>query len=226
VVLTASDQAGPQGNEALETLCRTYWYPLYAYVRREGYRPHDAEDLIQGFFARFLERRYLDDVDRSKGRFRSFLLGCLKHFLSHEREKARALKRGGRYRFVPLDQDSAETRWLQEPADALSADRLFERRWAMTVLELVLERLRKSYAAGGKAKAFDALKETLTGSRRTIPYAELAPRLGMSEAAVKVAVYRLRQKYRELLRAEIANTVADPREVDAELRHLFAALAG
>jgi RNA polymerase sigma factor (sigma-70 family) len=222
IVLTAGRTDTAQAQAALEKLCQTYWYPLYAYVRRQGHSPEDAQDLTQEFFARLIAKNYLGDVDRSKGKFRSFLLASLKHFLANEWDKSRAQKRGGGQTIVSLD---AETRYRLEPADVVSADKVFERRWALTLLDEVLKRLRDEYAADGKTKLFEQLKETLTGER-TIPYAKLGDRLGMTEGAVKMAVHRLRQRYRETLRAEIAETVSGPEEVEEELRHLHAALSG
>jgi len=209
----------------MEKLCAAYWYPLYAFVRGQGNTAHDAQDLTQEFFARFLEKRYLDQVDRSKGRFRSFLLVSLKHFLSNERDKAHAQKRGGGFVFVPLDPQDAETRYGLEPSHDETADKIFERRWALALLDQVLARLRDEYSSAGKAAIFDQLKGTLTGEE-SASYAEVAPALGMTEGAVKVAAHRMRQRYREILRAEVANTVARPDQVGEELRHLMAALSG
>jgi RNA polymerase sigma-70 factor (ECF subfamily) len=221
VVLTAGRSDTTQAQVALEKLCQTYWYPLYAYVRRQGYSPEDAQDLTQEFFARFIAKDYLGDVDRTKGKFRSFLLASLKHFLANEWDKARAQKRGGGQTIVSLD---AETRYNLEPASEVSADKIYERRWALTLLDEVLKRLREEYEADGKGKLFDHLKVTLTGERSTIPYAEIGAQLGMSEGAVKVAVHRLRQRYRDVLRAEIAETVDGSEAVEEEIRALFAAL--
>jgi len=226
VVLTAGRRDSMQARDALARLCRTYWYPLYAYVRRQGHSPHDAQDLTQEFFARLLAKNYLGDVDRSKGRFRSFLLASLKHFLANEWDKAKARKRGGGQTFVPLEADTAETRYSLEPIDALSADKIFERRWALTLLEQALARLREEHVATGKVALFDLLKDCLTGESHSLPYSELGSRVGMGEGAVKVAVHRLRQRYRALLREEIANTVGSEKEVEEELRYLFAVLAG
>lgn len=226
VVLTAGEQQAPQSAQALETLCRTYWYPLYAYVRRTGKGPQDAQDLTQTFFARFLEKRWLADVDQQRGRFRSFLLSALKHFLANEWDRARAQKRGGGVRFISLDTNAAETRYQREPADTATPDKEYDRRWALALLDTVLSRLQQEYAGAGKAGLFEHLKGTLGGERATLPYARLGEQLEMSEGAVKVAVHRLRQRYRAILRAEIANTVTTSAEVEAELRELFAALAG
>jgi len=226
MVLMAGHGGATQSRRALEELCQTYWYPLYAYVRRLGNGPEDAQDLTQEFFARLIAKQFLGGVDRTKGKFRSFLLASLKHFLANEWDKARAQKRGGSHASIALDAQAAERRYALEPAHELSADRVFERRWALTLLDEVLKRLRKEYSADGKAALFDQLKETLTGERGSIPYPQIAQRLGMTTGAVKVAVHRLRQHYRERLRAEVANTVAAPSEVEDELRHLFAALSG
>lgn len=225
IVLTAGHSDSTQAHVALEKLCQTYWYPLYAYVRRQGHSPEDAQDLTQAFFAKLIAKHYLGDVDRSKGKFRSFLLASLKHFLANEWDKTRAQKRGGSHPFIALDAQTAESRYHLEPVDTMTADKIYERRWALTLLDEVLKRLREKYAAEGKGKLFDQLKVTLTGERSTIPYAEIGTQLGMTEGAVKVAVHRLRQRYRETLRAEIAETVASPGEVEEELRHLFSALS-
>lgn len=211
---------------ALEKLCGTYWPPIYAFIRRQGHNPHDAQDLTQAFFARLLEKNYLADVDRAKGKFRSFLLASLKHFLANEWDKAKAQKRGGGKVFVPIDAQDAETKCGIDPADSQSADKIFEKRWALTLLEQVLDKLREEFVSDGKENLFEQLKPTLTEASRTISCAEIATRLGMSEGAVKVSVHRLRQRYRELIRAEIAETVSSSGEVEDELRSLFAALAG
>jgi RNA polymerase sigma factor (sigma-70 family) len=223
VVLAAGKITG--GDEALAKLCQSYWYPLYAYVRRQGHEAPDAQDLTQEFFARLLAKNYLADVQRERGRFRSFLLASLKHFLANEWDKARAQKRGGGQEAVPIDTQSAETRYGVDPAHDATPDRDFDRRWAMALLDQVLANLRAEFVADGKQKLFEALKVTLTGDRSSVPYGEIATQLGMSEGAVKVAVHRLRQRYREQLRAEIAHTVAASQDVEEELRHLFAALA-
>ena len=207
-------------------MCQTYWHPLYAYVRRLGHSPPDAQDLTQEFFARLLEKNYLADADESRGRFRSFLLAALKHFLANEWDKASAQKRGGGQILIPIDFNAAETTCHFEPADETTAEKIFERRWALTLLDQVLRRLRAEFVRDGKEKLFEELKPTLTEASRSVRYAEIAARLGATEGAVKVAVHRLRQRYREVLRAEIADTVASPGEVEDELRSLFAALSG
>jgi RNA polymerase sigma-70 factor (ECF subfamily) len=226
VVRNARDGGSTEAGVALEKLCQTYWYPLYAFVRRQGYSPHDAQDLTQEFFARLLAKDYLADVDRGKGKFRSFLLAALKHFLANAWDCRNAQKRGGSATHLSIDAASAEQRYGLEPADPEDAERIFERRWALTLLDQVLDRLKSEFAAAGKADHFDQLKVVLTADKGTLPYVELARSLGMTEGAVKVAVHRLRQRYRELLRAEIAHTVSAPEEVDGEIRHLFGVLAG
>jgi RNA polymerase sigma-70 factor (ECF subfamily) len=223
-VLTAGRSETPRARTALEQLCRHYWQPLYTYVRRVGHPREEAQDLTQEFFARLLERNTVAKADPARGRFRSFLLGSLKNFLAHEWEKARAQKRGGRVQVIPLEFDTAETRCAPELANTDTPDKIFDRQWALSLLDIVLARLRADYADCGKDDLFLALKETLTGGRSEIPYRKLGGRLGMSEGAVKTAAHRLRQRYRELLREEIVNTVAGPEEAAEELRQLFAAL--
>jgi RNA polymerase sigma-70 factor (ECF subfamily) len=223
-VLAAAGPEDARRGEALAGLCRVYWYPLYAFVRRQGHAPHDAQDLTQEFFMRLLEKDYLGDVDRSKGKFRSFLLAALKHFLSKEWARAKTLKRGGGQTLVPLDVLSAEDRYRREPEDIASPERLFERRWALALLDQVLTRLSEEYERRGKRAMFEQLQGCLTGDSELLPYDELGARLGMSEGAVKVAVHRLRQRYRGVLRDEISQTVADPAEIDDEIRQLFSAL--
>ncbi len=226
VVLAARDGDSTRARAAMEALCRAYWYPLYAFVRRMGQSPHDAEDSVQGFFALCLEKNYLAAADEAKGRFRSFLLLALKRFLAKERDKSRARKRGGGQKPIALDSLSAEQRYTLEPAEHMSADKLFERRWALTLLEQVLSRLRDEQAAAGRLDAFEQLKEFLLAGGRGTPYQEVATRLEMSEGAVKVAVHRLRQRYRELLEEEIGNTVGSPEEIEEERRYLLAVLSG
>lgn len=218
-VLQAGRHDTTHARQALAELCQTYWWPLYAYVRRSGHSAADAEDLTQGYFARLLKLDSLAAVHREKGRFRSFLLAGLNHFLADEWDRASAQKRDLR-RTVPLDADSAETRYRREPADTATPERLFERQWALTLLETVVQRLHREHAAAGKGPLFLALRFAITGDRHTLPYADLAARLGLSDAAVRVAVHRLRQRYRQLLREEIAHTVADAADIEEELRHL------
>ena len=225
VVLTAGRSDTTRARSALARLCQVYWYPLYAYVRRLGHSPHDAQDLTQEFFARLLGKNFLAGADESRGRFRSFLLAALKHFLANEWDKASAKKRGGGQIPISINLDETETSYGFEPADHTTAEKIFERRWALTLLAQVLRRLREEHVRDGREKLFEELKPTLTEASRSVRYAEIAVRLGTSEGAVKVAVHRLRQRYREVLRAEIADTVASPGEVEDELRKLFAALA-
>jgi RNA polymerase sigma factor (sigma-70 family) len=224
VVFSATDQTSARSIEALETLCHTYWRPLYAYVRRRGYSPADAEDLTQEFFAWLLERNWLERADQQRGRFRSFLLTSISNFLANEWDKSRAQKRGGG-RVMSLTFDEAETGWIHEPADNVTPEQSFEWRWALTLLDQVMSRLSAEFARDGNAELFEALKPCLLGERTSQPYATLASKLAMTEGSVKVAVYRLRQRYRQLLRKEIAGTVMKPEEVEEEMRHLFAVLA-
>lgn len=226
VVLAAGQSDTAPARAALEKLCQAYWYPLYAYVRRRGYSPEDAQDLTQEFFARLLEGRWVERADQQRGKFRSFLLAALNHFLADEWDKARAQKRGGGIPALPLQFDTAETRYDREPADRTTPEQNYERRWALALLEEVLQRLANEYKQEGRAELFTALNPCLVGERTAQPYAELAAKLGVSEGAVKSAVHRLRQRYRQLLREEIAHTVSGPAEVDDELHHLFAVLAG
>ena len=225
VVLAVKDKESPACAQALETLCRAYWYPLYAYARRRGHSVEDAQDLTQEFFARVLERDWLARADQAKGRFRTFLLTAMERFLANEWDKVRALKRGGGHRNVPIQLDTAETRYGVEPADTRTPEQAFEYRWALALLEQVVGQLEAEFRARGQAEMFATLKPCLVGDGASQPYAELAVKLGVEEGSVKVTVHRLRQRYRELLRAEIANTVDAPSEVDAEMRHLFHVLA-
>lgn len=225
MVLSAGQNHSPEAARALETLCQVYWYPLFAYVRRTGRQVADAEDLTQAFFARLLEKDWLAEADRERGRFRSFLLGSLKHFLANEWDKAQARKRGGGCHLVSLDAQTADRRLQQEPADAATPETAFDRRWALTLLSTVLDRLGKDYAQGGKTRLFEQLKGTLEGDRSEISYARLAQELALSEGAVRVAAHRLRRRYRELLREEISQTVSSPDEVEDEWRHLLQALS-
>lgn len=213
----------PAAEAALEKLCRTYWWPLYGFVRREGYGPEEAQDLIQGFFALLLERRDLDVVRREKGRLRSYLLVSLKNFLAKAKRRELAVKRGEGRALVPLDELLAREHADLEPTDSLSADRIFERRWALTLLEQVLTRLESEYRSAGNAKLFDYLKQFLSDEPGR-SQAEVAAELGMTENALKQAFHRLRQRYRQLLRDEIAQTVAVPGDVEDELRHFISVL--
>lgn len=225
VVLDAGDDQAPQAQEALACLCRTYWYPIYHFIRRQGHSMHDAQDLTQEFFSRLLEKNWVARADQSRGRFRSFLLMVLKRFLAGEWRRANAQKRAGARRALPFPLNDAETRYVQEPADDSTPDQAFEKQWVLTLLDTVVNQLRADYEQDDKARLFDALKPCLTGPSDHQPYATLAADLGMSEGAVKVAVHRLRERYRERLRLEIAQTVASASEVESELRHLFRVLA-
>ena len=223
VVLQAQGKSAA-AEEALERLCRTYWWPLYGYVRRQGYNPEEAQDFTQGFFALLLERKDLDAVRQEKGRLRSYLLTSLKHFLAKARRRELAVKRGEGRALVPLDELLARERADLEPADTLSADRIYERRWALTLLDQVLRRLGEEYRGAGAASLFERLKLTLTDEPDRPSQAKIAEELSMNENAVKQAFYRLRQRYRLLLREEIAHTVAVPGDVEEELRHFIAVL--
>jgi len=226
VVLTARDAGSPQATNALSELCSTYWYPLYAFVRRKGHGPHDAQDLTQAFFARVLEKNYFAQAHRERGRFRTFLLTALTHFLADEWDKARRLKRGGGREVISFDAASAEERYQLEPIDQLDAAKLYERRWVTTLFDKVLARLEQEFRDSGKEGLFEQLKGSLLAEDSGAGYAQLAAGLGMKEDAVKQSVRRMRRRYRELFREEIAQTVAGPGEVEDELKHLFAVLSG
>jgi len=221
VVLNAGRRESQQADEALESLCRAYWDPIYVFLRRSGWMAHDAEDLTQAFFERVLKKDYLRAVDRTKGKFRSFLLAMLRHFLANHRRDARAQKRGGGVQLVCLDDESVDEKDLG-PA---TPEQSFDRQWAMTLLEQVVTRLREEFQATGKAAVFDELKVFLTGDKEAGRYAQLAVKLNTTEAALKMTVSRMRRRYGELLRAEIARTVSTPDEAEDELRALFAALS-
>ena len=223
VVLTAQGES-PAAHEALEKLCRIYWRPIYSFVRRQGIGPEEAEDITQGFFAQLLERRSLSAVRKEKGRLRSYLLGALKYFLADEQRRAMAIKRGKGQRLIPLEGLRADERIEMEPADPVTAEMIYERRWASTVLEQVLSRLKDEYHAAGNATLFDSLKELLPDEPGAPSQAGIAARLGISENAVRQAFYRFRQRYQSLLREEIAHTVATPGDIEDELRHLIAVL--
>jgi RNA polymerase sigma-70 factor (ECF subfamily) len=221
VVLSAQDPHSSRSRDALEALCRTYWYPLYSYARRGGHSPPDAEDLTQGFFARLLEKDYLKAAARDKGRFRTFLLVALKRYLANEWDRQHAQKRGGFAPVVPIDQDLAESRFASESAHNLPADLLFDRQWAMTLLDRTMTQLQQEYVASGRAQLFDYLRNCLTKDESALPYSEIAGRLKLTESAVKMAVHRVRARYREILQHEIAQTVSAPEEIEEEIRHLF-----
>jgi len=223
VVLTAQDES-PAAQEALEKLCRTYWRPIYSFIRRQGAGREEAEDFTQGFFALLLERRDLDAVRKEKGRLRSYLLTSLKHFLASEQRRAMAIKRGKGQRLVPLEELSAIEQTEMEPADLLSADRLYERRWASTLMEQVLRRLKDEYRTAGNAALFDWLKQLLPDEPGAPSRAEIAARLGMKENAVRQALHRFRHRYQVVLREEISHTVAIASDIEDELRHLISVL--
>lgn len=225
-VLTAGRGHSPQADGALEELCRTYWYPLYAYIRRQGHSREDAQDLTQGFFAGLLEKNYLESVSSDKGKFRSFLLMAVKRFLANEWDRASRQKRGGGIQPLSLDWQDADTRYQINPADDLSPDKLYDRAWALVVLEHVITRLRDEQHAEGKAGWYETLKPFLMMGKSEIPYARAAAELKTTEGAVRVAVHRLRRRYRELLRAEITQTLANPAQADEEMQALFSALTG
>ena len=224
VVLEAGRGNSPAAAQALERLCSAYWYPLYAYVRWKGHEPHDAQDLVQDFFAYFLEHNYLRLADRTRGRFRTFLLTSLQHFLVNDWRKTTRKRRGGRRRILSLDEEMAESRFAGEPAIEQPPDALYDRGWAAVLLDRALSALRAEFEQSGKQDLFERLKVFVWGEKSALSYAAMAGELGMTEGAVKVAVHRLRQRYGELLRAEVAQTVATPVEVDEELRYLVSVI--
>ncbi len=225
-VLAAGQECSAHSHEALAHLCETYWYPLYAFLRRRGLSPEDAQDSTQEFFARLLAGHWLKDADRAKGRFRTFLLTALTRFLANEWDRARAEKRGGGKVAVRLDTQVAETRYQSDTHHGMAPDCLYDRQWAMTLLERALGRLEAEQGRLGKSSAFAVMSPALTLERGDIPYARLAAQLGLSEAAARMAVHRLRKQFRQVFREEIAQTVTEPAEVEAEIRHLVTALAG
>jgi DNA-directed RNA polymerase specialized sigma24 family protein len=222
IVLSAREKDSLRSAAALETLCRTYWYPLYSFLRRLGHSPHDAQDLTQGFFARLLQKDYLQAAASEKGKFRTFLLVALKRFLANEWDREHAQKRGGFEPVVSIDQAIAESRFAAEPSHNDQPDLLFDRQWAVTLLERTMTQLQEEYVASGRAKLFEYLQSCLAREDSALPYSEIAARLKLTEPAVKMAVLRLRARYRELLRAEIAHTVSSPDEIEEEIRLLFA----
>jgi RNA polymerase sigma-70 factor (ECF subfamily) len=223
VVLSARAKDESQSATALETLCRMYWYPLYAFLRRQGRAPHDAQDLTQGFFARLLEKDYLQAAAREKGKFRTFLLVALKRFLANEWDREHAAKRGGFAPAVSIDQEMAESRFAAEPSHNVQPDVLYDREWATTLLGRAMAQLQEEYVASGRARLFEYVQSCLGREESALAYAEIAARLKLTEPAVKMAVHRLRARYREILRAEIANTVSTPEEIEEEIRQLFEA---
>jgi RNA polymerase sigma-70 factor (ECF subfamily) len=224
VVLQAGGPTSDGSMRALEQLCRTYWYPLYSFARRVGVPPHDAEDLTQSFFAYLLERDVIARADRERGRFRSFLLTAFKNYHSNERARQSAEKRGGGKSIVSFDELQAENRYQHEPQNNLSPEKLYEQKWAASLLEQVMQTLRLEYTTLGKGALFDLLRGVIWGGRQESGYAELARKAGLTEGAFKVAVHRMRSRFKECLRQEVAQTVATAGEVDDELRHLLSAL--
>jgi len=225
VILEAQRNDAADSAAALELLCRTYWPPLYSYARRRGHSPHDAEDLTQGFFARLLEKGYLHAADRAKGRFRQFVLMAFKRFLTNQWDRDQRLKRGGDTIIVPLDTDLAERLYRDDAAYSISPDAAFERRWALSLLDRAATRLRTEFETAGKTDEFRFLKPFLTADRNAISYSQIARALGTNEGAARVSVHRMRKRFRQIFREEIAATVANPSDVDEEVRHLIAALA-
>ncbi|HEX3628160.1 MAG TPA: sigma-70 family RNA polymerase sigma factor [Verrucomicrobiae bacterium] len=224
VVLAAARAPSPDSAAALETICRAYWYPLYAYARHAGQSPHDAQDITQEFFCRLLEKRWLDSVHPSKGKLRTFLIVAMKNFMSKEWRRVSAQKRGGDWNRVQFDTAFAESRLAAETRSA-GPDELFDRQWALTLLDLTMSRLREEFSTAGKTGDFEALKDCLVAGRGAIDYANVAERLGANEGAARVAVHRLRKRFREIYRQEISQTLADGADLDEELRHLTAVLA-
>jgi RNA polymerase sigma factor (sigma-70 family) len=220
VVLAARDGESPGASEALNELCRAYWPPLYAYIRRQGHDIAEAQDLTQEFFARLLERAYLSRFDQQRGKFRSFLLAYVKHFLSEERDKARAQKRGGGRRLLSLDAAEGEEGYVSEPVDELTPEQIFERRWVQTLLQRAFDCLAAEYVKADKAALFEALKDFQPRQPGSLTYAQIGARLGTTEAAVKSGMQRLRLRHREILREEIAQTVTSAKDVEEEIRHM------
>lgn len=225
MVLSAGRKSSPHSDRALAELCQTYWYPLYAYIRRQGRTKEDAEDLVQAFFTRFLEKNYLEGLAAERGKFRAFLLASLKHFLANEWDRSQAQKRGGGAEHLSLNWQDADDRFHFDPPDPTNPEKQFDREWALALLDRVLARLASEYPGDGKADLFARAKSFLTVGSAAIPYADVAKELGVEEGTLRVAVHRLRKRYRELLRSEIAETLADPALVEEELRSLRAALA-
>lgn len=226
MVLSAGRKSSPHSDLALAELCQTYWYPLYAYIRRQGRTKEDAEDLVQAFFARFLEKNYLEGLAAERGKFRAFLLASLKHFLANECDKTQAQKRGGGAEHLSLNWQDADDRFHLDPPDPTNPERLFDREWALALLDRVIARLADECARDGKAELFAHAKGFLTVGQDAVPYADAARKLGVDEGALRVAVHRLRKRYRALLREEISQTLAEPGQVKEELHSLLAALAG
>ena len=226
VVLAAGDSASATARPALEALCRTYWPPLYAFARRAGQSPDDARDLTQGFFARLVEKNWVAEADPDRGRFRTFLLTAFKRHIADAEDRAHAQKRGGQCQFVPLDPSTEESRLFLDPADRRTPETAYEERWAAALLDAVLARLREEFILQGRETLFDGLKSFLVGDPPGEGIASLAAHLGMNEGAARMSLTRMRQRYRQILRSEIAQTVADPRDIEDELRHLYRVLTG
>jgi RNA polymerase sigma-70 factor (ECF subfamily) len=226
VVLEAGDGSSPQAEAALTRLCHTYWLPVYAFVRKRGHSPEHAQDLTQAFFANFLEKQHVTKANRERGRFRSFLMTSVENFLRNENDRAQAQKRGGGRQLISLDEQDAETRYLCEPTTESDPAKAFEQRWAATLLEMVLKHLQAEFGETGRGDLFEALQAHLWGDSDSTPYPELAERFGLTLANVKITAHRLRQRYRELLREEIAHTVALPSQIDDEIRHLMQVVSG
>lgn len=226
LVLAACQADSRQAHEALSRLCQTYWYPVYVFIRRRGAEAEPAKDLTQEFFSRLLAKQYLRTADPERGRFRTFLMSCVEHFLSNERKKERTLKRGGNYTFVPLEEPPAEDRYQAEPYETMSPDKLLDRRWALTLLDLSLEQLKQEYVAADKVAQSETLQECLSGAKEApSSFAEIGTRLGMSPASARQAASRMRCRFGELLRRNVAKTVSNPSQVEPELVHLRAALS-
>ena len=226
LIVTAGKEDSKAADQALAELCSAYWYPLYAFVRRLGHSPDEAQDLTQEFFARFLERRYFSYADPAKGRFRSFLLTSLRRFLGDQADRENAEKRGGRQAGLPLDIDDAEKKYAREYADHDTPEKLFERQWALTLMSRVTANVRAGFEREGRAEYFERLKQFLPGQEGGMPYADVARELGTSEGALKVAVHRLRRRYRDTFHTEIGHLVADPTQIQGEVRHLLNVLRG
>jgi DNA-directed RNA polymerase specialized sigma24 family protein len=225
VVLAAGRGTTGEAQTALETLCRAYWYPIYVYVRRKGHGPDDAQDLTQEFFSQLIRKEHLRLADRNKGRFRNFLLATLDYFLAREWSRAHRQKRGGQFIFISLDQQAADDRYKLEPADGRTPEEAYAKQWALTVLKQTMDLFERECTASGKGALFEATRHLLSGERGGAAYAEISARLGLAEGAIRVAVHRLRQRYAELLRSEIAQTVGSPEEVDEELQYLLSVLS-
>lgn len=223
-VMAAQQTGSPEAAAALEKLCRTYWYPLYAYLRRKGHDPHKAQDLTQEFLYRLIKENYLGAADRRRGKFRSFLLAALNHFVSNQRDYERAVKRGGRVSFVSLDDTESETRFLREPASELSPEKIFERNWFLALFDAALARLREEQAAAGRIEVFEQLRQFVIEEAEAGDYRAAASRVNLTANAVAVTVHRLRARYKKLVQEEIVRTIADPTELEDELHRFFAVL--